>query len=58
MINTNNQSRMQRHQPIIQLSDHVKNKIKQHKYSRSASPFINSSDEFIEIESVDDDNGK
>jgi hypothetical protein len=49
---------MQRHESIIQLADHVKNKLKQHQQLPAASPFINSSDEFIEINSTDDENGK
>jgi hypothetical protein len=49
---------MQRHEQVIQLSDHVKNKLKQHHYPSSPSPFINSSDEFIEVSSADDDMGK
>ncbi len=58
MINVNNQNRMQRHEQIIKLSDHVKNKLKQQKYSSMPSPSINSSDEFIEIDSSDEDNGR
>jgi hypothetical protein len=53
---------MQRHEQIIQLSDHVKNKLKQYQYPPAASSFVNSSDEFIEVNSSidddDDDNGK
>jgi hypothetical protein len=49
---------MQRQEQVIQLSDHVKNKLKQHQYLPPPSPFINSSDEFIEINSTDDDHGK
>jgi len=49
---------MQRHEQIIQLSDHVKNKLKQYQYLTATSSFINSSDEFVEINSTDDDNGK
>lgn len=46
---------MQRHEPIIQLSDHVKNKLKQHRYQTLQSPFNNSSDEFLEVNSIDED---
>lgn len=46
---------MQRHEPIIQLSDHVKNKLKQHRYETLQSPFNNSSDEFLEVNSIDED---
>lgn len=46
---------MHRHEPIIQLSDHVKNKLKQHKYPKKTSPFINSSDEFVEVNSTYED---
>ena len=46
---------MQRHEQIIQLSDHVKNKLKQHKRSSIRPSFIDSSDEFIEINTIDDD---
>jgi hypothetical protein len=58
MINVNNQTKMQRHEQIIKLSDHVKNKLKQQKYSSIPSPSINLSDEFIEIDSSDEDNGR
>ncbi|CAF0851391.1 unnamed protein product [Adineta steineri] len=46
---------MQRHEQIIQLSNHVKDKLKQHQYPSSPSPLINSSDEFIEVNTSDDD---
>jgi len=49
---------MQRHEQVIELSDHVKNKLKQHHQLPAASNFIDSSDEFIEINSNDDENGK
>lgn len=49
---------MQRHEQIIQLSDHVKNKLKKHQHLPSSASLIDSSDEFIEIASTDDDNGK
>ena len=49
---------MQRHKQIIQLSDHVKNKLKQHQQQPVQSSFINSSDESIEVNSTDDDDGK
>lgn len=58
MINVNNQNSMQRHEQIIQLSNHVKNKLKQHNQLPASSSFIESSDEFIEITSTDEDNGK
>ena len=58
MNNVNNQNPMQRHEQIIQLSNHVKNKLKQHHRLPGPSSFIESSDEFIEITSTDDDNGK
>lgn len=58
MTNVNNKNQMQRHKQLIQLSDHVKNKLKQHQDLRTSSPLVNSSDEFIEIASTDDENGK
>ena len=58
MINVNNQNKMQRHEQLIELSDHVKNKLKQHQHPSGSSPFIDSYDEFIEVDSTDDDNGK
>jgi len=58
MINVNNKNTMQRQEQVIQLSDHVKNKLKQHQNPPIISPFINSSDEFIEVNSTDDENGK
>lgn len=58
MINVNNQNPMQRHEQIIQLSNHVKNKLKQHQHLSSSPSFIDSSDEFIEVASTIDDNGK
>lgn len=48
---------MQRRDQIIQLSDHVKNKLKQHQYPTIQSSFINSSDEFIEVDSFDEEQG-
>ncbi|UJR30178.1 hypothetical protein I4U23_017718 [Adineta vaga] len=45
---------MQRHEQIIELSNHVKNKLKQHQYLPTSSSFINSSDEFIEVDSIYD----
>jgi hypothetical protein len=58
MINVSNKNTMQRQEQVIQLSNHVKNKLKQHQNLRTISPFINSSDEFIEVNSTDDENGK
>jgi hypothetical protein len=49
---------MQRHEQIIQLADHVKNKLKQHQHPPALSSVISSPDEFIEINSTDDENGK
>ncbi|CAF2981015.1 unnamed protein product [Rotaria sp. Silwood2] len=39
---------MQRQEQAIQLSDHIKNKLKQHHYSTESSSLINSSNEFKE----------
>ncbi|CAF1303701.1 unnamed protein product [Adineta ricciae] len=47
---------MQRHEQIIELSDHVKNKLKQHHSPAVSSPFITSCDEFVEVDSTDDGN--
>ena len=58
MINVNNQNQMQRHEQIIQLSDHVKNKLKQHHHLPSSASLTDSYDEFIEVASTDDDYGK
>lgn len=49
---------MQRHEQVIQLSDHIKNKLKQSQYSPVPSPLNNSSDEFADYNgSNEDENG-
>ncbi|CAF3529212.1 unnamed protein product [Rotaria socialis] len=39
---------MQRHEQVIQLSDHVKNKLKSYGYSPIPAPLINQPDEFLD----------
>lgn len=58
MINVSDNNTMHRHEPIIQLADHVKNKLKRHKHLTKTSSFINSSDESLEVNSDDDGDGK
>ena len=43
---------------LFNLQIMLKNKLKQHQQLSAVSPFIDSSDEFIEINSTDDENGK
>ncbi len=53
MINVNNSNKMSHHEQVIQLSNHVKNKFKKHQYAPISSPLINSSDEYIEVNTTD-----
>jgi hypothetical protein len=57
MTDVNNQNTMQRDEQIIELSNHIKNKLKQHQYPPASTSFINSSDEFIEVDSTDGEDG-
>ncbi|CAF3445168.1 unnamed protein product [Rotaria sp. Silwood1] len=47
---------MQRHDQVIQLSDHVKNKLKQYQYPTESSSLINSSNEYKETNDTSNDN--
>ncbi|CAF1003601.1 unnamed protein product [Rotaria sordida] len=47
---------MQRHRQVIQLSDHVKNKLNQHHYPTESLSLINSSNEFPETNNTNDGN--